>query len=178
MTLKCETEFPRALKDMMLSMGLKGDAVYKGFPVLDEGQEYWWVQIHLYQNKEDHHKTNGRWMFTNEVLQTSFFDAAWSAAWKAIEELGKRIRFRLHNTQKYLDELEKMGEEIDAQKQVMDSERDSFIEENMKLDITNMKLEAKIEHQEAQILRLQAQCTHLLNKSHVTEQSEMKIMED
>ena len=60
----------------------------------------------------------------------------------------------------------------------MDFERDSFIEENMKLDITNMKLEAKIEHQEVQILRLQAQCTHLLNKSHGTKQSEMKVEEE
>jgi hypothetical protein len=43
MTLKCETEFPKALKNIMLSMGMKGEAVYKGFPVIDEGQEYWWA---------------------------------------------------------------------------------------------------------------------------------------
>jgi hypothetical protein len=46
MTLKCETEFPKALKNLMLSMGMQGEAVYKGFPVIDEGQEYWWVQLH------------------------------------------------------------------------------------------------------------------------------------
>jgi hypothetical protein len=43
MTLKCETEFPKALKNLMLSMGMQGEAVYKGFPMIDEGQEYWWV---------------------------------------------------------------------------------------------------------------------------------------
>jgi hypothetical protein len=31
MTLKCETEFPKALKNIMLSMGMQGEAVYKGF---------------------------------------------------------------------------------------------------------------------------------------------------
>jgi hypothetical protein len=40
MTLKCETEFPKALKNLMLSMGMQGEAVYKGFPVIDEGEEY------------------------------------------------------------------------------------------------------------------------------------------
>jgi hypothetical protein len=43
----------------MLSMGMQGEAVYKGFSVIDEGQEYWWVQLHLYKNKEDDHKKMG-----------------------------------------------------------------------------------------------------------------------
>ena len=38
MTLECETEFPKALKDLMLSMGLEGAAVYKGFPFKGEGK--------------------------------------------------------------------------------------------------------------------------------------------
>ena len=71
MTLKSETEFPRALKDLMISMGLKGEAVYKGFPVMDDGQEYWWVQLHLYKDKEDDPKKIGTWMFTNPILQMS-----------------------------------------------------------------------------------------------------------
>ena len=106
MTLKSETEFPRALKDLMISMGLKGEAVYKGFPVMDDGQEYWWVQLHLYKDKEDDPKKIGTWMFTNPILHTSFFDSARCVAWKAIEELGERLRIRLHNTQEYLKELE------------------------------------------------------------------------
>jgi hypothetical protein len=39
MILKSETEFPKALKNLMLSMGMQGEAVYKGFLVIDEGQE-------------------------------------------------------------------------------------------------------------------------------------------
>jgi hypothetical protein len=46
MTLKCETEFPKALKNLMLIMGMQGEAVYKGFPVIDEGQEYRWSCTH------------------------------------------------------------------------------------------------------------------------------------
>jgi hypothetical protein len=56
MTLKCETEFPKALKNLMLSMGMQREAVYIGFLVIDEGEEYWWVQLHLYKDKEDNHK--------------------------------------------------------------------------------------------------------------------------
>jgi hypothetical protein len=59
MTLKCETKFPKALKNLMLTMGMQGEAVYKGFPVIDEGEEYWWVQLLLYKNKEDDHKKMG-----------------------------------------------------------------------------------------------------------------------
>jgi hypothetical protein len=46
MTLKCETEFPKALKNLMLIMGMQGEAVYKGFPMIDEGQEYRWSCTH------------------------------------------------------------------------------------------------------------------------------------
>ena len=85
MTLECETEFPKALKNLMVSMGLGGAAVYKGFPFMDDGEEYWWVELHLYKNKEDDHKTGGLWMFTNyPEVHTSFFDSARCAAWKAI----------------------------------------------------------------------------------------------
>jgi hypothetical protein len=104
MTLKSDTEFPKALKNLMLSMGMQGEAVYKGFPVIDEGEEYWWVQLHLYKNEEDDHKKMGLWMFTNSEMYPSFFDSARCAAWKAIEELGERLKWRLHNTQKDLKE--------------------------------------------------------------------------
>lgn len=116
MTPECETEFSRALKDIMLSMGLKGEAVYKGFPVIDEGQEYWWLQLHLYENKGDDHKKFGLHMFTNLVLYISFFDSGRCAAWEAIGRLRERLRFRLHNTQKYLKEVE---EELEALKDKM-----------------------------------------------------------
>ena len=41
MTLECETEFPKALKNLMVTMGIHGATVYKGFHVIDEGVEYW-----------------------------------------------------------------------------------------------------------------------------------------
>jgi hypothetical protein len=104
MTLKCETEFPKAMKNLILSMGMQGEAVYKGFPVIDEGQEYWWVKPHLYKNKEDDHKKMGLWMFTNSEIQTSFLDSARCATWSTIKELGERLSWRLHNTQKDLKE--------------------------------------------------------------------------
>jgi hypothetical protein len=104
MTLKCETEFPKAVKNLMLSMGIQGEAVYKGFPVMDEGEEYWWVQVHLYKNKEDDHKKMGLWMFTNSEMYPSFLNSARCAAWSAIKELGERLKWRLHNTQQDLKE--------------------------------------------------------------------------
>jgi hypothetical protein len=36
MTLKFETEIPEALKNLMLSMGMQGEAVYKGFLMIDK----------------------------------------------------------------------------------------------------------------------------------------------
>jgi hypothetical protein len=46
----------------------------------------------------------GLWMFTNSKMYPSFFDSARCAAWKAIKELGERLKWRLHNTQKDLKE--------------------------------------------------------------------------
>jgi hypothetical protein len=89
MTLKSETEFPKALKNLMLSMRMQGEAVYKGFPVIEEGEEYWWVQLHLYKNMEDDHKKMGLWMFTNSEMYPSFLDSARCAAWSAIKNLEK-----------------------------------------------------------------------------------------
>jgi hypothetical protein len=72
--------------------------------VIDEGQEYWWVQLHLYKNKEDDHKKMGLWMFTNSEMYTPFFDFARCVAWEAIKELGERLKWILYNTQKDLKE--------------------------------------------------------------------------
>ena len=120
MTLQSEPDFPRALKDNMKSLGFEEEAIYKGFPFMGEGQEYWWVQLHLYKSKEDDHKTKDYCMFTNPILYTSFFYSARSAACEAIENLGRRLRFRLHNTQKYLDELKEIEEELDALRKEID----------------------------------------------------------
>src|SRR3954470_18097764 len=74
MTLECETEFPKALKNLMVTMGIHGEAVYKGFPVMDKGDEYWWVQIHLYKNKEDNHNESGFYMVTKSKMHMPFFE--------------------------------------------------------------------------------------------------------
>src|SRR3954462_4583104 len=95
MTLECETEFPKALKDLMVALDIQGAAVYKGFPVMDEGVEYWWVQLHLYKNKEDNHKETGFCMYTNTMVHTTFFELAREAAWRTIKELSARVKCRL-----------------------------------------------------------------------------------
>jgi hypothetical protein len=41
-------------------------------------------------------------MFTNSEMHTSFLDPARCAAWSAIKELGERLKWRLHITQKDL----------------------------------------------------------------------------
>src|SRR3954462_6693286 len=117
MTLECETEFPKILKDLMVVMEAYGAAVYKGFPVMDEGVEYWWVQLHLYKNKEDNHKDSRFCMVTNTMMHTTFFDSARDAAWKAIKELGDRIKCRMLNTQNDLREEKKHTQELEATNQ-------------------------------------------------------------
>jgi hypothetical protein len=58
MTLKCETKFPKALKNLMLSMGMQGEAVYKGFLMIEEGEEYWWYNSTYIRTKK---MTTRRW---------------------------------------------------------------------------------------------------------------------
>jgi septal ring factor EnvC (AmiA/AmiB activator) len=62
------------------------------------------LNVHLYKNKEHDHKKMGLWMFTNSEMYPSFLDSARCAAWSAIKELGERLKWRLHNTQKDLKE--------------------------------------------------------------------------
>jgi hypothetical protein len=62
------------------------------------------LNVHPYKDKEDDHKKMGLWMFTNPEMHTSFLDSARCATWSAIKELGERLKWRLHNTQKDLKE--------------------------------------------------------------------------
>ena len=119
MTLECETEFPRALEDLMVAMEIHGATVYKGFPVMDEGVEYWWVQLHLYKNKEDNHKESGFCMFTNSVMHTTFFESARDAAWKSIKELDYRVKCRMFNIQNSQKEEKKHTQELEATNQTL-----------------------------------------------------------
>jgi hypothetical protein len=91
MTSKGDTEFPKVLKDIMLSMGLHGEAVYKGFTIWHEGRNYWIVQLHMYAHQGYNHEARGLHVITNPTLQATFFDAARDAAWEAIKKLGTRL---------------------------------------------------------------------------------------
>jgi len=119
MTLECETEFPKALKDLMVALEIQGAAVYKGFPVMDEGVEYWWVQLHLYKNKEDNHQEKGFCMFTNSVVHPTFFESARDAAWKTIKELGDRVKCRMLNLQNDLKKEKEHTQELEATNQTL-----------------------------------------------------------
>ena len=114
MTLESTTEFPKALENLMLTFELEGPAVYKGFPWMENGQELWWVQLHLYKNEDDDQNKTGYMMFTSSESQyTSFMESARSAAWAAIDEMGERLKYRVLNTQK---DLKDAYEEVEALK--------------------------------------------------------------
>jgi hypothetical protein len=142
MTLKSEMEFPKALKNLMLSMGMQGEAVYKGFPVIDEGQEYWWVQLHLYKNKEDDHKKMGLWMFTNFEMYRLFLDSARCAAWASIKELGERLKWRLHNTHK---DLKEEKEDTAALKETISQLQSDMVHLGFELSIQGDLIAAKVD---------------------------------
>src|SRR3954464_13577732 len=88
----------------------------KVFP-MDEGLEYWWVQLHLYKNKEDNHKESGFCMVTNSVMHTTFFGSARDASRKPIKELGDRLKCRMLNTQNDLREEKKHTQELETTNQ-------------------------------------------------------------
>src|SRR3954471_19630828 len=147
MTLECETEFPKALKDLMVALEIQGAAVCKVFPVMDEGVEYWWVQLHLYKNKEDNHKESRFCMVTNSVMHTTFFDSARDAAWKAIKELGDRIKCRMLNTQNDLKEEKKHTQELEATNQ-------SLREDIIDLAMESCDLDRQIASRDALLVNL------------------------
>jgi septal ring factor EnvC (AmiA/AmiB activator) len=83
------------------------------------------LDVHPYKDKEDDHKKMGLWMFTNSEMHTSFLDSARCAVWSAIKELGERLKWRLHNTQKDLKEEE---EDTTAWKETI-SQLQSYMEQ-------------------------------------------------
>src|SRR3954464_10255696 len=60
---------------------------------------------------------SGFCMVTNSVMHTTFFDSARDAAWKAIKELGDRLKCRMLNTQNDLREEKKHTQELEATNQ-------------------------------------------------------------
>ena len=51
MTLTSDHDYPKILKDMMKHIHLEGDAVYKGYPFMENGVELWYVEVHLHHVK-------------------------------------------------------------------------------------------------------------------------------
>ena len=62
MTLTSE-DYPKILKDMMKHIHLEGDAVYKGYPFVENGVELWYVEVHLHRVKGVCPKTTGQYFF-------------------------------------------------------------------------------------------------------------------
>ena len=74
-------------------------------------------------------------MFTNhnEVIHNTFFDSARCVAWKAIVELGERLRWRLHNTQQDLREIKEDLEVLEEQVAKTAQEDPKEVKEELKV---------------------------------------------
>ena len=116
MTLESGTGFPMALRNIMRGVDLEGEVVYKGFAYMKDGQEVWFVQAHLYKNKEDDTKEKGYHIFCSTAHHPSFYDSCKSAAWNAIDTLGIVLNARLRVMQDRLKEVERELETIKKRK--------------------------------------------------------------
>jgi len=105
MALTSDHDYPRILKDMMKHIHLEGDAVYKGYPFMENGVERWYVEVHLHRVKGVCPKTMGQYFFISRVPQATFFDAVREAAMEAIRQIGEILEARLRHTQEYLREV-------------------------------------------------------------------------
>ena len=89
MTLTSDHGYPKILKDMMKHIQLEGDAVYKGYPFIQEGVELWYVKVHLHRMKGVCPKMMGQYFFISRVPQATFFDAVREAAMEDIHQIGE-----------------------------------------------------------------------------------------
>lgn len=105
MTLTSDHDFPKILKDMMGHIHLEGDAVYKGYPFIENGVELWYVEVHLFREKGVCPKTTGQYFFISRVPRTTFFDSVREAAMEAIRQIGEILEARLRHAQEYLREV-------------------------------------------------------------------------
>ena len=105
MTLTSDQDYPKILKDMMKHIHLEGDAVYKGYPFMENGVELWYVEVHLHRVKGVCPKTMGQYLFISRVPRATFFDSVREAAMEAIRQIGEILEARLRHTQEYLREV-------------------------------------------------------------------------
>ena len=105
MTLTSDHDFSKVLKDMMKHIHLEGDAVYKGYPFIENGVELWYVEVHLHRVKGVCPKTMGQYFYISRVPRATFFDSVREAAMEAIRQIGDILEARLRHTQEYLREV-------------------------------------------------------------------------
>ena len=104
-TLTSDHDYPKILKDMMKHIHLEGDAVYKGYPFMENGVELWYVEVHLHRVKGVCPKTMGQYFFISRVPRATFFDSVCEAAMEAIRQIGEILEARLRHTKEYLREV-------------------------------------------------------------------------
>ena len=105
MTLTSDHDYPKILKDMMKHIHLEGDAVYKGYPFMENGVELWYVEVHLHHVKGVCPKTMGQYFFISRVPRATLFDVVREAAMEAIRHIGEILEARLRHAQEYLREV-------------------------------------------------------------------------
>ena len=105
MTLTSDQDYQKILKDMMKHIHLEGDAVYKGYPFMENGVELWYVEVHLHRVKGVCPKTMGQYFFISQVPRATFFDSVREAAMEAIRQIGEILEARLRHTQEFLREV-------------------------------------------------------------------------
>ena len=89
MTLTSDHDYPKILKDMMKHIHLEGDAIYKGYPFMQNGVELWYVEVHLHHLKGVCPKTMGQYFFISRVPRATFFDSVVKPLWKPYVRLEK-----------------------------------------------------------------------------------------
>ncbi|KAE8803615.1 hypothetical protein D1007_20456 [Hordeum vulgare] len=128
MTLTSDHDYPKILKDMMKHIHLEGDAVYKGYPFMENGVELWYVEVHLHHVKGVCPKTMGQYFYISRVPRATFFDAVREAAMEAIRQIGEILEARLRHTQEYLSEVRAEMMEMKLMTTMMKQKMDDFKE--------------------------------------------------
>ncbi|KAE8820726.1 hypothetical protein D1007_01487 [Hordeum vulgare] len=128
MTLTSDHDYPKILKDMMKHIHLEVDAVYKGYPFVENGAELWYVEVHLHHVKGVCPKTMGQYFFISRVPRATFFDAVREAAMEAIRQIGEILEARLRHTQEYLSEVRAEMTEMKLMTTLMKQKMDDFKE--------------------------------------------------
>src|SRR3989337_3681218 len=126
MTLTSDHVYPKILKDMMKHIHLEGDAVYKGYPFIENGVELWYVEVHLHRVKGVCPRTMGQYFYISRVPGATFFDSVREAAMEAIRQIGDILEARLRHTQEYLREVHAEMMEMKLMSTMMKQKMEDF----------------------------------------------------